>query len=90
MVNDNYCVFALAILAPEPLTIEQAFTAYEKMDCDRQACRHNLDELAPEIIRMREQGFLWREIGEAMFLDKKAAASYASRYKRRHGKVALT
>ena len=76
----NYAALCIAILRPSPVTVEDAFDLYEGQGAAHGCWRHvNHKERVSEMASLREEGYSWSEIGQALGL--KAPQCYYSRYR---------
>lgn len=76
----NYAALCIAILRPEPTSVENAFSLYETgRKQSRGGNRVNHQERLTEMAALREAGCSWADISE--MLNFKAPSCYFSRHK---------
>lgn len=85
-MDENYCALALALTSKIFLLPEEAFQALSDGNVARR--NRNWDDVVPEMIRMREQGFGWQEVADTCGYSVNTARSMVTRFKNRRRVVA--
>ena len=75
----NYAALCIAILRPEPTSVENAFSLYETGRKQGPGQRVDHHDRLTEMAALREAGCSWGEIAE--MLNFKAPSCYFSRHK---------
>ena len=76
----NIVAFAIAILKPEPLTVEQAFEIAQSGK-PKLHSKQLTDEDTLDMIELRKQGLSWVEIDEIYNLTETAAFKRVKKYR---------
>lgn len=80
-MNDGWCALALALMSPTFLLPEDAFQSLSNGKISKG--NKKWEDVVPEMMGMRAEGILWREIAEIFGHSDNTCMCMVNRYKKR-------